>query len=106
MSTVDLRGAPRFGLGRSTAVFDDQSYRLDNWSKGGARITGYTGPRQPGESFSIALEVSTAGGQLRLVGHAEVARRKDDELGLTWKLKDDAEELDMLLSLFFNTSEK
>jgi hypothetical protein len=105
VSTENKRRAPRQKLTKSMAAFDDKSYRLDNWSQGGAKIRGYQGARERGDMFPIALEVSTDKGRLRLVGEATVVWKEDDALGLTWALTDAIDELGPILSLFLGSAE-
>lgn len=100
MTLNDNRDKTRFKLTNSMAIFDDQTYRLDNWSRGGARIREYEGARQAGESFPIALEVTTDQGRIRLVGEGTVAWREDGVLGLQWTLDEGADDLDVLLGVF------
>ena len=100
MSTENKRRAPRQKLTESRAVFDDMSYRLDNWSRGGAKIRDYAGDRKTGDVFPIALEVSTEKGRLRLVGEGAVVWKDDKELGFTWTLSDAVDELGPILNVF------
>lgn len=96
----EQRRETRFKLIDSVAVFDGETHRLDNWSRGGACILGYVGPRRLGERFPIALEVSTSKGRIRLVGDASLAWRDGRRAGLQWDLSDGAAELEMILALF------
>jgi len=96
---------PRFKLTHSMAVFDDRSFQLANWSRGGAKVRDYDGHRQKGERFPIALEVSSDRGRIRLVGEATVAWREGNMLGVSWILGDSAEEMDLLLSVFLGGGE-
>ena len=105
MSIENKRRAPRQKLTESRAVFDDMSYRLDNWSRGGAKIRDYAGDRKSGDVFPIALEVSTGKGRLRLVGEGTVVWKDDKELGLTWTLGDAVEELGPILNMFLGPVE-
>lgn len=100
MTSEENRDKTRHRLTNSLAIFDDGTYRLDNWSRGGARVRDYDGQRQAGESFPIALEVATDKGHIRLVGEGTVAWREDAMLGLQWTLDEGAEDLDVLLGVF------
>ena len=105
VSIENKRRATRQKLTESMAVFDDMSYRLDNWSRGGAKIRDYSGRRNTGDVFPIALEVSTEKGRLRLVGEGTVVWKDEKELGLTWVLSDALEELGPILNVFLGASE-
>ena len=68
--------------------FDGGSYRTTDWSLGGARVTGYSGPRAPGDEVEGTIQETTD--TIRHPFKAVVMRRDSGGVALKFTVLSDS----------------
>jgi hypothetical protein len=73
-------------LRESSAILENKSYVLLNWSKDGGLIQGYNGSLLIGDKTSITLEIGSSRGTMNIHGTTRIEWRDEDNVGLSWTI--------------------
>lgn len=100
----DKRRSERQELTGSYATLSGNRALLVNWSREGALLADYVGKLEVGDKGPITLCITYERAFVTLRGYAEVVRKHDQEIAVTWEFESESqysEEIKKIINIFF-----